>query len=80
MNARLADTACPSMSLRMASLVTLEHATSSLNSALNLWKSLLKWELSCLRSTRRCQLCDAWSVGMNFSMKSASTVAKVKSA
>ena len=71
------ETAFPKRLIRMCSLVTPDWATSSLNSDLNLWKSPWKGGSSIFMVDRVCWDREARSVGMNFSMKSASIFSKV---
>ena len=77
MKARLAETAFPRRSIRMCSSVTPERATSISNLDLNLWKSPLKGGSSILIVDRECLECEALSVGINFSTKSALIFSKV---
>ena len=73
------EIALPNMSIRMCLLVTPNQAASSLNSALNLWKSPLKGSSFIVICAKACQALEAWLEGMNFSMKLASILVKVQS-
>ena len=79
LKAKLVETAFPRRSIRICSSVTPEQATSILNSDLNLWKSPLKGGSSILMVDSECRECEAQSVGMKFSIKSASIFLKVRS-
>ena len=73
------ETAFPKRLIRMCSSVTPDWATSSLNSDLNLWKSPWKGGSSIFMVDNVYWDWEAQSVGINFSMKSASIFSKVQS-